>query len=565
MENERSPRQTFTCTSYNILAQSLGSNCAPWILAISNDWIERLGQQQWSDVKATLKTTYLSHFHKNTWSEEDPKDYQTMRALWSTTKLKSSIDIPPALAARINFETQWTISYIKPGNESEERFHAKTMGGVLSEMLGEVTGQELFEHVLAKENSIFHWNVRGPKIFQRVTSSLQTDSNVDLGTPDVIFLQEYDCDQLCSLYTGNSNYSDGGGKVGGGAAELAAEETTFRSAMSSKGYDGLFFPGANRVAGLGLFWKRDVFALDATKESQDFSPVVFLNESIVGTAFNYDLHEHWHPAPDNEEKEKEDDEVGDNNSSGSLMPTMDRKNVAMVRLRHKLGGRQVLWVVCHHGMTDSRDNAKCTRFPGEVRSHELFTISRLVEKHVRKDQHMVIMGDFNVDVGEIAVLSGNLQRRRRSNEGDCDDSKRRRVGKEMLRIETGYDEDESCFRWRKCCGGMEEEEEEDKMMVLRDAFLPVHQRRSHATVPGRVEEKDRLRFEHATSHNNKRREFIDQCWYDERLNILGVSDTKIPWEAIPNYSEPSDHVPISVKFEFDAATFDAVRVESSMM
>ena len=110
----------------------------------------------------------------------------------------------------------------------------------------------------------------------------------------------------------------------------------------------------------------------------------------------------------------------------------------------------------------------------------------------------------------------------------------------------------------------EEEAAEEEMMVLRDAFLPVHQRRSHATAPG-VEDKDRLRFEHATSHNNKRREFIDQCWYDERLNILGVSDTKIPWEAIPNYSEPSDHVPISVKFEFDAATFDAVRVESSMM
>jgi DNA-directed RNA polymerase subunit K/omega len=67
-------------------------------------------------------------------------------------------------------------------------------------------------------------------------------------------------------------------------------------------------------------------------------------------------------------------------------------------------------------------------------------------------------------------------------------------------------------------------------VVLHDAFLAVHGRRSHATLPG-LEEENRLPFEHATSHNNKRREFIDQCWYDERLAVLGVSNTKIPWQA----------------------------------
>jgi exonuclease III len=529
--------RTFTCTSYNILAKSLGTNTAPWIFTISDEWTEQLGQQQLNDIKATIKSTYIQHFHKNMSSEEDPRNYQNMRALWSIATLRSPSDIPAILAERIHFEREWTVSYINV--TTGEQRQAKTMGGVLIELLGEETGRKLFEHVLATENSVFCWDVRGPRIFDRVTSSLQTESNEDLGVPDVIFLQEYDCDQIPALY------NEGGAKE------------TFHDAMSSKGYDGLFFAGANLVSGLALFWKRQVFVLDVDKKEGNEESSSEMNNSTVslggsiGTAvFNYDMLEHWHPVPDDdkdvENKEYTEYKEKDNDDEwGSLMPTMDRKNLAMARLCHVFSGN-ILWAVCHHGMTDSRDNARCTQYPGEVRSHELRTISKTVERHVEKNQRVVLMGDFNVDVGEVDVLHGRLQRRQitRSGGGAGEVVKtKRRKEDSVLCIDTGFQVEDSCFHWKKKGGGQTE--------VIRDAFLPVHGRRSHATVPVKMPTtKDQSRYEHATSHNNKRREFIDHCWYGESgLEVRGVSNTKLPWKMLPDEKEGSDHIPISVMFE----------------
>ena len=101
-------------------------------------------------------------------------------------------------------------------------------------------------------------------------------------------------------------------------------------------------------------------------------------------------------------------------------------------------------------------------------------------------------------------------------------------------------------------------------LVLLDQFEHIHQRKSHV-VPSDVFSKlsaDAVAdadiptdFLYATTHNSKRREFIDHVWASTvegggGLVPLQVSNTRMGWQCIPHEEEPSDHIPIGVLFEF---------------
>ena len=82
--------RSFFVVSYNMLAESLGSNCIPWVMSLSEEWDERLKRNcpsgTWEKIKAHLGEEYRAHFHKNTHSQKNPDEYHLMRKLWSVIR-----------------------------------------------------------------------------------------------------------------------------------------------------------------------------------------------------------------------------------------------------------------------------------------------------------------------------------------------------------------------------------------------------------------------------------------------------------------------------------------------
>ena len=111
------------------------------------------------------------------------------------------------------------------------------------------------------------------------------------------------------------------------------------------GYDGAFFTdpliGRTPPAGLGVFWRSDVFELVEEQEDR----VIACNTTTVSLS-NHDLLEKWHPLV-----------VPPTDGGGVTatdLPAADRRQAAVARLRHKASGR-IVCVVAVHLMTTSRD------------------------------------------------------------------------------------------------------------------------------------------------------------------------------------------------------------------
>ena len=147
MEMSAASHHRFLAASYNILASSLGSNCIPWVMNVSDDWKRQLQERDRSDastlkepepslpslssslspistskkssqssaggtvivattadaiptsavtttgvtspawvrLKQILSKEYLVHFHKNVNSHTDSNSYFHMRKLWVCT------------------------------------------------------------------------------------------------------------------------------------------------------------------------------------------------------------------------------------------------------------------------------------------------------------------------------------------------------------------------------------------------------------------------------------------------------------------------------------------------
>ena len=204
--------------SYNILAKSLGSNCIPWVMVVSPELQRRVEVQtglpwdQWKDD--SLGTAYKQHFHKNFASG----DYSTMRTLWSARHLQSAADLPASLTG-LSFVAPDTVSY-RAAETATARgsvptvLLAKTMRGVLRELLPEQLASDLFAQLMEAEDTVYSWQARGPRILQAATNP-PLGRERDGVAADIIALQEYDC------HTSVANYRPGHG------------EETFHAAMGA--------------------------------------------------------------------------------------------------------------------------------------------------------------------------------------------------------------------------------------------------------------------------------------------------------------------------------------------
>ena len=180
--------------------------------------------------------------------------------------------------------------------------------------LGETEGLRLFAEVSEKDATIYDWAARGPRVFDVCTAN-----------NDIVALCEYD------VHTARASYANG--------------DQPFHAAMASQGYDGAFFTdpliGRTPPAGLGVFWRSDVFEL-----VEEQSDRIIACNTTTDSLSNHDLLEKWHPLV-----------VPPTDGGGVTatdLPAADRRQAAVVRLRHRASGR-IVCVVAVHLMTTSRD------------------------------------------------------------------------------------------------------------------------------------------------------------------------------------------------------------------
>ena len=169
---------SFTAVTFNILARSLGSSVIPWVINVSEHARNIVRKSRVVnpefDIKTWLRTTaepeYKKHFHRNFVSG----DKESMRSMWSA-RLGCQADVPGILA-HVHCVEPDTLQY--PGQRSHSErddkllcpvpmVTASNLRGLLRKDISDVA-DELFEE-LVKDEPIFKWENRGPRIFQIVT------------------------------------------------------------------------------------------------------------------------------------------------------------------------------------------------------------------------------------------------------------------------------------------------------------------------------------------------------------------------------------------------------------
>ena len=215
---------TFTALTYNIFAESLGSNTIPWVMTIDDTWVAKVDahcrkqqqqQQQstaaaadaddykdgWEEVEDALGKSYTAHFHKNLRAQRDTTAYRYMRALWGARTLASQADVPDALD-RTAFVEEWTVAYpaeeYSAGEDDAEGgegrgggartvVEAVTMAGMLRQLISdEALAEGLFAHIMQQEDAVYAWAARGPRIVEILTREWPGG----VGCPSLIALQE---------------------------------------------------------------------------------------------------------------------------------------------------------------------------------------------------------------------------------------------------------------------------------------------------------------------------------------------------------------------------------------
>lgn len=358
----------FSVLTYNMLAKSLGTNTIPWVMKVSPTMKRRIEKvtpypsfNQWLDQ--VLKPEYLQHFHKNFASG----NYAAMRSFWGAPKCQSTADIPPELNG-LAWVGEDIVSYTTADNDQTQQ--AATLRGISRRNLPNDIFQDFVHEIISKEQSIYSWTVRGPRIFDTVTRE----------KPGIISIQEYDCHDTVADY-----------RATGGSE-------SFTEAMAFAGYSGVLLKdplvGRDPPSGLGIFWLDRSF--ETVAGTKGMERIECNAQGFGGSVINADLAERWHP------------KVSDDDKSETMKPA-DRRNGAVCRLRHK-GTGQVVALCAAHLMTTSRDGTKTNRFPGEVRAGELAALRRLVENNVEEDDALVLAGDFNTDAKDAKqIFSGRIR------------------------------------------------------------------------------------------------------------------------------------------------------------
>eukprot|EP00980_Cylindrotheca_fusiformis_P001633 scaffold368_cov125-Cylindrotheca_fusiformis.AAC.11 len=353
-----------------MLAKSLGTNTIPWVMNVSPSIRQRIEEvtthhsfQQWVDK--TLKPEYMQHFHKNFVSG----DYSQMRSFWGAPSCQSPHDIPEELNG-LTWVREDVVAYTADDG-SQSKQEATTLRGVSKLTLPKEVFQDFFDEIVSKEQGIYSWSVRGPRIFDKISCE----------KPDIISIQEYDCHDVVADYRGPGHFE------------------SFSSAMAAIGYSGVLLKdpllGRYPPSGIGVFWKETAFETVAGisgMESLDCN-----TNGFGGSIVNADLEERWHPNNDKSSGKSE------------LMKAADRRNGAICRLRHKESGN-IVSLCTAHLMTTSRDGAKTNKFPGEVRASELVALRNLVESNAKEDDAVILVGDLNTDAKDAKyIFSGQLQ------------------------------------------------------------------------------------------------------------------------------------------------------------
>jgi len=377
-----------------MLARSLGTNTIPWVMDVSLPTQRRIEQASSYDtfnewVDNILKPEYMQNFHKNFASG----NYAAMRRFWGAPSCQAARDVPKELSG-LKWIDEDVVSYTTTQNSTTTEHAATTMRGICKKTLPEDLFESFFNEVLSKEEGVYTWGTRGPRIFETILRN----------EPDIIAIQEYDCHDAQAEYRKP------------GVIE------SFSDAMAAVGYSGVFLKdpllGRDPPSGMGVFWMDNVFeTLEGISgmESLDCG-----EKGFDSSVFNVDLEETWHP-------------VKSTNKEAVMMKPSDRRNGAVCRLKHKQSGRKFALCTAHL-MTKSRDGIKTNRFPGEVRACELAALKRLVESTVQADEAVVLTGDFNTDAKEALEVFAASFRSSDSGEPPCE-------------FETGFDTDSKKFRW----------------------------------------------------------------------------------------------------------------------
>ena len=550
------PPTDFTVLSYNILAKSLGTNTIPWVMKVSDSMEQRVLQavntyssdsnsspryRSFSDwVDDVLKPEYMTHFHKNL----DSGNYTAMRKLWGCSHpLEHPDDLPETLQKKrqssssssslssggITWVGSDTVLYsaatttITPtfAKSNQRPVYAKTLRGLLLSLSSSSSSsnnddqnvfRDLWDEIVSKEETVYDWKVRGPRIFQTICQS----------KPDLVCLQEYDCHDAKANYFKTQPQQE--------QEQPQPLETSFAEAMSSIGYSCVFMkdPLTNRTppSGLGIFWLNDTFETVGDSSSSTTTTTTLSldceSTALEGALSNHDLKEHWHPVvrkrKNSSSSSSEEQQQQQQQPSSTLMKAADRRHVGICRLKHKATQKKVSLSTMHL-MTSSRDNAKSNVYPGEVRAGELEMVHRLVREKVPENDALICVGDFNCNAKDAKrIFSGHIT----ASAG----------GNGELIFDTGFDPSSETFVWGS--------------HTLRDAFAGIHQWGDKVGID-----------QYCSSRNANRIEWIDYALYDQdRLLLLSSAEAgdddkyRTPSESIPNETHPSDHLPLLAKFAF---------------
>jgi hypothetical protein len=245
-------------------------------------------------------------------------------------------------------------------------------------------------------------------------------------------------------------------------------------------------------------------------------------------------------------------------------------------------------LIAMHLMTSSRDNPGKVFYPGEVRSGEIETVKRLTEEHSQAEDALLMTGDFNINMQDIAkatdMLSGRVALHRNASHDSSGGAAEAGAGvaAECMMFCTGFvvagedgvhdvvetgaaaagsgggkqqggEADSACdrnrFEWG-AAGGSEQGGEEG--LGSREEGLGSRGRPRHVLYDA-YEGVNRQKVDdqgHAmgTSHTPIRVETIDHCWYDAcSLELLGRSPLLVGREVMPNRANPSDHIPVVIR------------------
>lgn len=551
----------WTLVTYNILARSLGSNCIPWVMTVDAAIRGQVDTHlaavaasargktcaSWDDVASDLKREYRAHFHRNTHTQSDPRKYHAMRALWShpNPATATTAELPELASLRVPAAgVEGGIAYTD--DKGSERL-AVPMAWLLPRLLGDDTlAARVLEHVLAREHRVFQWPLRGPRLFQRAVGATaelgSTGGRASADAPGVVCLQEYDVHDVPAAYRGDESGPE-----------------TFHAAMRARGYEGLFLAGLSRVSGVAVFWRRDEWELVepgagsasgavVTPGDGPADTTVHAGESLGRAAFNAHFSEQWHPTS------------AARDAGATLMAEGDRRTVGLVRLRRRFSGR-VVWIVCAHLMTTSRDCAEKTWYPGEIRAGELATLRQLVARHVCAGEGVVLAGDFNTRPFERNVWSGVSPLVDTADAGAAGPAGGGGAGSAAappIETHTGFAEAASGIgaqlRWLASddeAGGIAA-----MGAVLESAFEDAHgwPTDGGADLSAELTAGAGGSLPRATSVTELRRDWIDYVWYSPAaLRVVARSECRPGPEALPTETEPSDHVPLAVSFQVAAA------------